>query len=174
MSGGLTVAFRTAALAVALILAAGMFGAPALLAQEGTPPMRAADAWIMRAPPVMKMQAGYLTLHNEGTAARALVVVTSPSYGHIEMHLSREIDGVATMQHVSQVEVPAGGTVAFRPGGLHLMLKAPTASVASAERVLLQLVFDDGSILETWAVLRSTAPRGLEGGPGHDGMHAES
>jgi len=117
------------------------------------------DAWIMKAPPAVKMHAGYLTLYNQGDAARALIAVTSPSFGNVEMHLSREVDGVASMQHVSQVEIAAGAVVTFRPGGLHLMLMAPRSSLSDTPEVVLQLTFDDGSEIKTRAGLRKHPPQ---------------
>ncbi len=38
------------------------------------------------------------------------------------IHESREEDGVMRMIHVDAVELPAGETVTFRPGGLHVMI----------------------------------------------------
>lgn len=38
------------------------------------------------------------------------------------IHESREEDGVMRMVHLDAVEIPAGDTVEFRPGGLHVMV----------------------------------------------------
>lgn len=126
-----------------------------------------ADAWIRFAPPAMKMHAGYFTMTNAGSAERELVAVESPAYGGVALHISREQDGVATMEHVAQVAVPPGGTVEFAPGGLHLMLMEPKAAQAEGAHVPLTLVFQDGERVE----IRATVKKGMQadGHSGHDG-----
>jgi hypothetical protein len=139
-----------------------------LVAQAAGAPIEVSEAWILRAPPVVKMHAGYLTLANPGTEPRALTTVTSPAYGRIEMHLAQTVDGIVTMQPVAQVALPPGQRVTFRPGDLHLMLMAPQASLTEAASVVLQLTFDDGSVIETPAAFRRAAPPAESGHGAHE------
>ena len=48
------------------------------------------------------------------------------------------------MLHVDRVDVPAGGKVAFAPGGYHLMLMQPARKLAPGERVPVTLEFLGG------------------------------
>jgi len=139
-----------------------------LTAQAAGAPIEVSEAWILRAPPVVKRHAGYLTLANLGDEPRALNSVTSPAYGRIEMHLAQTVDGIVTMQPVAQVALLPGQRVAFRPGGLHLMLMAPQVSLTEAASVMLQLTFDDGSVIETLAAFRHTAPPEASGHGSHE------
>jgi len=139
-----------------------------LSAQAAGVPIEVSEAWVLRAPPVVKMHAGYLTLANSGTEPRALTAVTSPAYGRIEMHLAQTVDGIVTMQPVAQVALPPGQRVTFRPGGLHLMLMAPQAPLKEAAAVMLQLTFDDGSVIETLAAFRSAVPLEESGHDSHE------
>jgi copper(I)-binding protein len=58
--------------------------------------------------------------------------------------------------------------VTFRPGDLHLMLMAPQASLTEAASVMLQLTFDDGSVIETPAAFRRAAPPAESGHGAHE------
>ena len=64
---------------------------------------------------------GYMAITNQGHQPEHLVGIRVE--GPMAMiHESREEDGVMRMIHVDAVEIPAGETVTFRPGGLHVMI----------------------------------------------------
>jgi hypothetical protein len=66
--------------------------------------------------------AGYMTIRNDGDEGDRLIGAASPAATSIELHTHRMDGGVARMERVEQVDVPAHATVTFAPGGLHLML----------------------------------------------------
>ncbi|MHA3977288.1 copper chaperone PCu(A)C [Halovulum sp. GXIMD14794] len=70
--------------------------------------------------PMARAGGGYLTVTNNGDTADALVDVRA-DYPRVEIHESVEKDGVARMQHVERIEIPAGKTVELAPGGYHVM-----------------------------------------------------
>jgi copper(I)-binding protein len=51
-------------------------------------------------------------------------------------------DGSMTMQQVDSVEIPAGGLVAFKPGGLHVMLMGLTAPLTAGQTFDMTLQFE--------------------------------
>jgi len=51
------------------------------------------------------------------------------------------------MQHVAQVEVAAGATLKFAPGGYHLMLMQRQRELALGDQVEANLLFTDGQSL---------------------------
>ena len=61
------------------------------------------------------------------------------------LHQSVESGGVSKMMDVKNVPVPAGGSIAFAPGGYHLMCMNPGAAMAPGSHVPVSLVFADGS-----------------------------
>ncbi len=61
-----------------------------------------------------------------------IVAISSPDAQSVEIHQSSAEDGVAAMQKRDTVELPAGKTVTFGPGGLHLMVFSPVARHANA------------------------------------------
>jgi hypothetical protein len=48
------------------------------------------------------------------------------------------------MEMVDRVEIPAGGSLSFAPGGYHLMCMMPTADVSPGHRVAATLKFAGG------------------------------
>ena len=115
-------------------------------------------AWVRQVPPAARMTAGYLSIFNPGPEALVIVGAESPSFGSIEVHGTIMVDGVARMRHQASVTVPAGETVRFEPGGLHLMLMQPVNGVPSSGSIELALLLEDGERLEF------RAPVGQPGG----------
>jgi periplasmic copper chaperone A len=89
--------------------------------------------------------AGYITLTSRGEA-ETLTGVTSPDAARVEMHESRRENGMVTMASVTQIEVPANGTVAMRPGGLHLMIFGINEAARRRGSVELALSFSSGRV----------------------------
>lgn len=103
------------------------------------------NAWIAEAPPVSKVHAGYLTLHNHTGKKRSLTRVSSDAYNSIEMHLSIEKDGIASMQRMDKIEIDAGSSFEFKPGSYHLMLFTPAGKYKQGDSIELTFQFDDGT-----------------------------
>ena len=126
---------------------AGVWGIAAMIASAA--PVRAADiaivdAWF-RALPSGQPAGGYFTMHNRGAAPAELVAAASVACGMLMLHQSMNASGTSKMMDVKSVGVPAGGTVAFAPGGYHLMCTDPGAAMTPGKTVPVTLVFSDGS-----------------------------
>jgi copper(I)-binding protein len=122
------------------------------------------DPWVAVAPPGVVAHAAYMTLTNHGETPRRLVAVVAQGYARAEIHESREIDGMAGMARLAALDLPAGGSAALRPGGLHVMLFAPDELRAPGDIVMISLIFDDGATMTVEATVRKR-----EGGHGHGG-----
>ncbi len=85
--------------------------------------------WSRETPDGANVAAGYLVIKNNGTTEDRLIAVSSGISEKGEIHeMSVNADGVMTMREVKEIVIPAGGEVALKPGGFHLMfagLKAP-------------------------------------------------
>lgn len=88
--------------------------------------------------------AGYLTLQIEGDRG-ALVSVTSPQAGRIEMHETMNRGGMSEMRSIERIPVRDGETLAFAPGGHHLMLFDVDQAVRAGGRIDLVLNFERGA-----------------------------
>ncbi len=124
------------------------------------------DAWIRHVPPVMKVQAGYATVSNKGSAPQAIIGAESPDFTKIELHTSRVENGVAIMEAVKRIEIPQGGKVAFAPGGLHLMLHKPKEALNVGASVPISLILETGEKVAFTAQIKKDAMRGSH----HGGM----
>lgn len=95
-----------------------------LSAQARAAAVTVTDAWI-RALPGHLPAAGYFVLHNAGSRELSLTGASSPACGMLMLHKSNSDNGMANMKDVDSVAIPAGGSVRFAPGGLHLMCMDP-------------------------------------------------
>lgn len=120
--------------------------------------MHADSAWVRAAPPGATMLAGYMTLHNDGTALQRFVSAESDAFGMVELHKSVIANGVSTMRAAGDQVIPAGGTLRIAPGGLHLMLMQPTHAMKIGDRVRFRLNFADGSSTDVVAPVAMQAP----------------
>lgn len=100
-------------------------------------------AWARASAGPARAGAVYVALVNRGAAA-ALVGVETPAAERAELH-THVMDGdVARMRRLEEVALPAGGRVAFAPGGLHVMLSGLAAPLVEGAEFPLTLRFADG------------------------------
>jgi len=109
-------------------------------------------AWIRQSPPGVPA-AGYLVVRNSGVTARTIIGAASNRAARVELHRSSDDNGVARMEPVGRIEVPAGGEAVFAPGGLHLMLMGVEPLELGSE-VEIRLLVDRGPPLQARAVVR--------------------
>jgi hypothetical protein len=126
--------------------------APALAA----PSLEVSDAW-MRAMPAGIPSGGYFTLHNGSAKDVVLIGASTAACGSLMLHKSEMTGGMSSMHHVDEVEVPAGGSIAFAPGGYHLMCMQATSAIMPGARVMVTLSFKDGSKLTVPFQVRNAA-----------------
>lgn len=142
---------RTALLAVSVLLAA----TPIHAAQ---PPIAISDAWI-RALPRTVPSGGYFVLHNNSDKLLTLTGASSPACGMLMLHKSEVMSGMAHMDEMANVDVPAHSTLRFAPGGNHLMCMNPSPAIKPGNTVTVTLQFADGSKLSAPFPVRSAAGR---------------
>lgn len=107
-------------------------------------PIVVRDAWI-REPPPSSPAAGYLVIENRGGAPVELVAVATEAAAQTEIHVMEHQDDRMTMRQVAKLPIPAGGEVALKPGGTHLMLIELRRPLRDGDEVELALVFGDGT-----------------------------
>jgi len=95
-----------------------------------------------------------LSITNAGDGDDALVGVETDAALAIELHETRIAEDRATMVSLDEVPLPAGQTVRFRPGGLHLMMIAPSDEVALGTTFEVTLRFDRSDPVTTTAEVR--------------------
>ena len=103
-------------------------------------------AWIRALPPGMKMTAGFGLLRNDGAEPIGLSSFSSPQFGDVSLHRTELVDGLSRMREVPSLNLAPGESIALEPGGYHLMLMMPVASIAVDERTTLDVTAEDGRV----------------------------
>jgi periplasmic copper chaperone A len=145
--------------------------APAFAATSA-PPVQAKDAWI-RWLPASLPAGGYVILRNTGDKPVVLVGAKSAAFGNIILHETRNKDAVSEMVNVDKVTIPAHGTIAFSPGGYHIMLMQVKKQVKPGDIVPITLQFEGGDELTVNFEVRNADGRSVDSMKGMDmnGMH---
>lgn len=102
------------------------------------------DAWVREAPPVSPVLAGYMTIENHTGKVKELTEVKSSAFQKIEMHITMQKDGMASMEKQDKLPIAAEGKIVLKPGGTHLMLINPVKPVKAGDSVSFVLKFSDG------------------------------
>lgn len=92
---------------------------------------------------------GFLTIHNAGAGDDRLVSATSPAAGKVEFHSMTMDNNIMTMREVKDgIAVPAGATVALKPGGLHMMFKQVKEPFRQGAIVPVTLTFEKAGTVD--------------------------
>lgn len=140
---------------VASLALAALFVAPAAQAADTTA-LSLSKPWIRFIIPA-RPAGGYFVLKNSGAVARTLVGASSPGCGTLMLHKSETKSGADTMVMVPSVQVPAHGSLAFAPGGYHLMCMQPAKTLRPGSSVPVTLKFKDGASLTVAFPVRNAA-----------------
>lgn len=99
------------------------------------------NAWVR--PTVAQQQAtgGFMTL--TASTAVHLIGVSSPVADSAEVHEMSMENDVMKMRAVPRLFLPAGKTIALKPGSLHIMLFGLKRAIKTGESIPLTLTFED-------------------------------
>ena len=136
----------------AALLLSGLLLAPFLAAAQAGP-LVVQNAWMRKAPGA-DSAAVYLVLRNAGVKTVVVNGVRSPVATHVMIHETSTTEGQSHMRAYDRLVIPPGKSVAFEPGGLHIMLSGFTSSVTVGQTVPLVLQLSDGSTVAAAAVVR--------------------
>lgn len=100
--------------------------------------------WARLPPAQMPMTAAFGSIRNDCATPAVVVAASSPSFGSVELHETRVVDGVNRMRHVPELHIAPGEAAVLRPGGLHLMLMRPHATLQEGGKVVVELELADG------------------------------
>jgi hypothetical protein len=130
------VARRVALCLVAAVLA-GVLGA----CDSGVSAISVTNAWA-RPAGAGGTGVAYLTIVNTGAGADTLTGVATDAAAAVELHRTAVNDGVASMERVRSIAVPAHGEVRLEPGGYHLMLAGLRRDLRAGDVIVLTLTFE--------------------------------
>lgn len=124
-------------------------------ARDCTPQVR--DGWVRLLPGGMPMHAGFARIDNACSRPLTIVAARSPAYASVELHESRIVGGVSRMRAVPELRIAPDGAAVLKPGGLHLMLMGPRATLQPGSRVAIEFELRDGGVLRGEFVARAPA-----------------
>ncbi len=97
------------------------------------------NAWVRPAPPTAKVVAGFGRIVNPGTVEVELAALASPTFGRVELHEMKTVDGVMQMRQIERLKLGPGESIELAPGGNHFMLYDPVAPLAEGDAVELSM-----------------------------------
>ena len=109
--------------------------------------------------------AGFMTLANPSGPADTLVAVETPLARQVQIHQSSMTGGMASMQALKSVAIPAGGSVTFAPGGYHLMFLGLTRPLKIGDTLPATLRFSSGARVKATFIVGLAPP--VEDHPHH-------
>ncbi len=124
-------------------------------------------AFIRAMPPAAQNAGGFLVISNDGQADDALLMVTSPLAGEVQIHETTMVNDMMQMGPVEgDLVIPVGESVTFAPGGLHLMFMQVETPFAEGDEVPVTLHFrEEGPVdlvMPVVAIGASVAPMQMD------------
>lgn len=105
------------------------------------------DAVVRVLPPGIPNTSAYFTIENTGDKDVALVAANTDIAQSAELHAHVMAGEMMRMEQQKQVIVPAGQTVEFAPGGLHVMIFGLKASLKEGQVVSIALTTADNQTI---------------------------
>ena len=138
---------------LALLLAAVALQAGA---KECKPAMK--EGWVRLPPAAMPMMAGFGRIANPCPMPAVIVSASSPAFGDVSIHETRNVDGVNRMRELEQLRIAPDGSATLKPGGLHLMLMQPRAPLREGSKVVVNFKLQDGREILSELVVKKPTP----------------
>lgn len=129
--------------------------------------------WTRATPPKARAGGGFVEIKNAGSEADRLVAASSPVSEKTELHEMVVKDGVMVMREKEGgIEVPAGETVALKPGGLHIMFMGLKEPLVEGTQVPVKLTFEKAGDVEIMLDVEKMGTKTMShGAMGHGNMN---
>lgn len=143
---------------IALTACLALSASVAAAAPKSPSRLQVQDAW-SRPAAAGTNGAGFFTLTNTGSRSERLVSVSSPMAKRVEMHQTSMANGVMSMEAIKGgVALSPGQTVAFEPGGKHLMILGLKSALRMGETLPLTFTLASGRKIAVKASVRQSPP----------------
>ena len=118
------------------------------------PEIRVENAWI-RPDPLFENGAGYFIVYNDGGEADTLLSIRTDIAKESMMHQTKMEGDVHKMEMVMRLEIPAGGSVEFKPLVYHIMMTDLADGLEYGQTAALIFVFEKSGEIEVQAEIRA-------------------
>ena len=105
------------------------------------------NTWSPEAPPVVKVMAGYMKIHNLSNKNIKIQSAKSSLFNKVEIHLTQMKNGMMNMAKQENLNIEAKSHVELKPGGLHMMLMGKLKPISKGSVIPVTLTFDNGEII---------------------------
>ena len=158
---------KTISILTSALMAMSLTAAPSYAHEFKLGDLQIKHPWSRATPKSAKVGGGYLTVINHGTMPDRLVSVSSPAAGKVELHQMTVQDGIMTMRPLPDgITIEPGKTVAFAPGGLHIMFLDLAAPFEQGKAFAAKLIFENAGEVDVRFAVEAI---GTREGPDHHG-----
>jgi hypothetical protein len=149
------------------------FVTPALAQATGNTAITVEQPWARATPGGAKTGAVYMTLDNKSGTADRLTGVSSDVADKLQIHEMKVENGVMQMREIAGgLPIPAGGSVALKPGSYHVMLIGLKKPLTVGEKFPLTLTFEKAGNISVTVPVQAMGAAQDKGGMG--GMQDKS
>jgi len=131
--------------------------------------LKVENAWSPEAPPVTKVMAGYMKIHNLSGKDIKILFAKSSLFKNIEIHLTEIKNGMMRMVKQNKLNIKAKGHIELKPGGLHMMLIGKLKPISSGSFIPITISFDNGETMSVNLEVRTDRPSKMKCGSGKCG-----
>lgn len=136
-------AFGRAAMALPVVAAGFLSALPVQGHDAMVGELEIGHSWSRATAPTAPTGAVYVVVENHGAAADRLLGAVGDVADAIELHQSSTDDaGMAQMDPLDGIDIPANGEAALAPGGMHIMLIGLHAPLKEGTSFPLTLTFE--------------------------------
>jgi copper(I)-binding protein len=122
-----------------------LFASSPAFARDCQPQVR--EGWVRLGPAGMPMMAGFGRIENRCSVPVTITGANSPAFGSVELHETRLVDGVNRMRPVPELRIAPDNSAVLKPGGMHLMLMKPHATLQAGSKVMVEFELSGGGKL---------------------------
>lgn len=145
----------------ALALTTGLGPAPVPARAADQSGLHVSGAWARASIGTLDRSAAYFEVMNHGTSADRLIGAKADVGTAAELHTTITENDVVRMRKLNDgIEVPAGDTLKFEPGGNHVMLLGLKQPLKEGDSFPMTLVFEKAGELKVDVAVRKGAPGG--------------
>lgn len=128
---------------IRILVAVAMFSTGAAFAQDySVGSISIEHPWSRATVAGIPNGAAYFVLKNSGDADDRLLSASASVANKVELHTHLKDGEVMRMRQVDDIAIPAGGSAALQPGGMHVMLMGLKAPLEQGSSFPLTLVFE--------------------------------
>ena len=133
---------RRASVVIAMVMAVLALAACGGSAGTSGSGITVSEVWARPSPMIESAVAAYMVLQNNGATEDKLLSVESDAARNVELHETKEMNGMMQMSPVPNIPVPANGKAELKPGGYHVMLMNLNRELKAGDKIQLTLNFE--------------------------------